>query len=166
VALETEGPGPSQFASPVHGILVSDDGIVYVADRANRRLQLFTPDGKYLTQMFLNRTGPSPDSVSGLAFSPDRAQTYLYLSDFGNSHIAVVDRKTLTILYQFGTRGAEPGNFQGIHHIAVDSKGNLYAVEVAPGSRAQKFLFKGFSATLPANALTAEQLTATPPLLP
>jgi hypothetical protein len=63
-------------------------------------------------------------------------------------------------------RGPEPGNFQGIHHIAVDSKGNLYAAEVAPGSRAQKFLFKGFSATFPANALTAEQLTARPPSRP
>ena len=165
-SLETEGAGPGQFASPVHGILVSDDGIVYVADRANRRLQLFTPDGKYLTQMFLNRTGPSPDSVSGMAFSPDPAQTYLYLADFGNSHIAVLDRKTLTVLYQFGTRGPEPGNFQGIHHIAVDSKGNLYAAEVAPGSRAQKFIFKGFSTTPPANALTAEQLAAKPPSRP
>ena len=160
------GPGPGQFASPVHGTVVSDDGIANVADRANRRLQLFTPDGKYLTQMVLNRGGPSPASVSGLAFSPDPAQTYLYLADVGNSHIAVLDRKTLKILYQFGTRGAEPGNFRGIHHIAVDSRGNLYAAEVASGSRAQKFLFKGFSLTLPANALTAEQLAARPPPRP
>ena len=143
-------------------MLVSNDGILYVADRSNRRVQLFTPDGKYLTQIFLNRAGPSSGSVSGLAFSPDPAQKFLYLSDYGNSHIAVVDRKALKVLYQFGVRGPEPGNFQGIHHIAVDSKGNIYTAEVAPGARAQKFLYKGMSPTLPANALTDAQLAAKP----
>jgi len=161
-ALDTEGLGSERFASPVHGVLVSNDGMLYVADRSNRRIQVFTPDGKYITQMFLNRGGPASGSVSGLAFSPDPAQKYLYLSDYGNSHIAVVDRKSLTVLYQFGVRGKEPGNFQGVHHIAVDSKGNLYTAEVAPGARAQKFIFKGMSNTLPPDALTPEQLAAKP----
>jgi DNA-binding beta-propeller fold protein YncE len=161
-ALDTEGPGPEKFAGPVHGILVSNDGVVYVADRTNRRVQIFTPSGKYLTEMFLNRAGPAPESVSGMAFSPDSAQKFLYLSDFGNSHVAVVDRKTLKVLYQFGRRGTEPGNFQGIHHIAVDSKGNLYTGEVVPGSRAQKFVFKGLSEKPPPNALSAEQLAPAP----
>ena len=101
--------------------------------------------------------------MSGLAFSPDKEQQFLYLSDYGNSHIAVVDRKTLEVLYQFGKRGAQPGNFQGVHHIAVDSKGNLYTAEVAPGARAQRFLFKGMSSTLPSNALTAADLAPKPP---
>ena len=74
----------------------------------------------------------------------------------------MVDRKALKVLYQFGVRGAEPGNFQGIHHIAVDSKGNIYTAEVAPGARAQKFLYKGMSPTLPSNALTDAQLAAKP----
>jgi DNA-binding beta-propeller fold protein YncE len=157
-ALDTEGEGSPMFASPVHGVTVSNDDIVYVVDRSNRRVQLFSPDGKYLKQLFVNRAGPSGGSASGLAFSPDKDQQFLYVSDYGNSHIVIVDRKKLQILYQFGKRGAEPGNFQGIHHIAVDSKGNLYAAEVAPGARAQKFNFKGLSATLPANALSAADL--------
>jgi DNA-binding beta-propeller fold protein YncE len=152
-ALDTEGPGSPKFASPVHGIVVSDDNLVYVADRSNRRLQVFTPEGKYLTQMFVNRAGPSPDSVSSIAVSPDKDQTFLYLADFGNSHVIVADRKKLEVLYQFGKRGAAPGEFQGLHHIAVDSKGNLYAVEVAPGARIQRFAFKGISSTLPPNAV-------------
>jgi hypothetical protein len=160
--LDTEGSGSDVYASPVHGVLVSNDGILYVADRTNRRVQLFTPDGKYLTQLFLNRAGPASGSVSGLAFSPDPAQKFLYLSDYGNSHIAVVDRKALKVLYQFGVRGKEPGNFQGIHHIAVDSKGNIYTAEVAPGARAQKFLYKGLSPALPPNALTDAQLAPKP----
>jgi len=161
--LDLEGPGSERFASPVHGVLVSNDDIVYVVDRSNRRVQLFAPDGKYLKEMFLNRAGPAGGSVSGLAFSPDKEQQFLYLSDYGNSHIAVVDRKTLEILYQFGKRGPQPGNFQGVHHIAVDSKGNLYAAEVAPGARAQRFLFKGMSSTVPPNALTAADLAPKPP---
>lgn len=161
-ALDTEGDGSPKFASPVHGVLVSNDDIVYVVDRSNRRVQLFTPEGKYLTQIFINRAGPSSGSASGLAFSPDKAQQFLYISDYGNSHIVIVDRKKLEILYQFGKRGAEPGNFQGIHHIATDSKGNIYAAEVAPGARAQKFNFKGMSSTLPSNALTADDLAVKP----
>jgi DNA-binding beta-propeller fold protein YncE len=160
--LETEGPGPPRFASPVHGIVVSNDNIVYVGDRSNRRVQMFTPKGKYLGQFFVNRAGPSTDSVCGFALSPDKAQQFLYIPDFGNSHIVVVDRKKLQVLYQFGKRGAAPGEFQGVHHIAVDSKGNLYAGEVAPGARVQRFAFKGLSSTLPPNALTPAELSTKP----
>jgi hypothetical protein len=161
-ALDVEGPGSPQFGSPVHAIKVSTDGMVYVADRSNRRVQVFTVDGKYVTQMFVNRAGPSSGSAAGLALSPDAAQRFLYVADYGNSHIAVVDRKSLTILYQFGQRSAKPGDFQGLHHLAVDSKGNIYTGEVAPGARAQRFLFKGTSTTRPPNALTPAQLAATP----
>ena len=156
--LDTDGDGSPHFGNPVHAVKLSKDNLLYVADRSNRRIQVFTPAGKYVTQVFINRAGPSPGSVAGLAFSPDPQQRFLYAADYGNSHIAVLDRKSLTVLYQFGTRAATPGNFQGPHHIAVDSKGNLYVAEVAPGNRAQKFLLKGMSPTPPPNALTAEQL--------
>jgi hypothetical protein len=157
-ALDTEGEGAAQFGSPVHAVKVSNDGLVYVADRPNRRVQVFTPEGKYVRQMFLNRAGPSAASAAGLAFSPDREQRFLYISDYGNSHIAVVDRKSMTVLYQFGQRSPAPGDFQGIHNLAVDSKGNIYTGEVAPGARLQKFVYRGLSKTLPPNALTAKQI--------
>lgn len=160
--LDTEGPGAPQFGSPVHGIKVANDGHVYVADRSNRRVQVFTTDGTYVTQMFLNRSGPSNGSAAGIALSPDPEQRFMYVADYGNSRIAVVDRKTLTVLYQFGERSAKPGDFQGLHHIAVDSKGNIYTGEVAPGARMQRFLYKGLSTSVPSSALTAEQLAAKP----
>jgi DNA-binding beta-propeller fold protein YncE len=160
-ALDSEGPGSPQFGSPVHSVKVSNDGLVYVADRPNRRVQVFTLDGKYQTQVFINRT-VTQQSAAGVAFSPDAAQRFLYVADYGNSHILVLDRKTLTVLYQFGQRSAKPGDFQGLHQFAVDSKGNLYTGEVAPGARAQKFVFKGLSSTLPPNALTQAQLAASP----
>lgn len=160
--LDTEGDGSPQFGSPVHGIKVSHDGRVYVADRSNRRVQVFSTDGKYLTQMFLNRAGPATGSAAGISFSPDREQQFMYVADYGNSRIAVVDRKRLIVLYQFGERSAKRGHFQGLHHMAVDSKGNIYTGEVAPGARVQRFTFKGMSTTLPPNALTAAQLAARP----
>ncbi len=156
--LDTEGDGPAMFASPVHSVLVSNDNIVYVGDRSNRRIQLFTPEGKYIKQVFINRAGPAAGTVCGLAFSPDKDQQFLYAADYGNSHIVVLNRKTMEVLYQFGKRSAAPGDFQGVHHIAIDSKGNLYTAEVAPGARAQRFAFKGMSSTLPPNAFTSEQL--------
>jgi DNA-binding beta-propeller fold protein YncE len=161
-ALDTEGEGSPQFGSPVHAVKVSNDGLVYVADRPNRRVQVFTVDGRYLRQMFLNRGGPSPHSAAGLAFSADREQRFLYVADYGNSRIAVVERKSMTVLYQFGQRSAAAGNFQGLHNLAVDSKGNIYTGEVAPGARLQKFVYKGTSKTLPPNALTDAQLAAAP----
>jgi len=82
----------------------------------------------------------------------------MYVVDYGNSRIVVLDRKSLTVLYQFGSISAKPGDFQGPHHAAVDSKGNIYVVEVVPGNRAQRFVFKGLLATPPANALTPSQL--------
>jgi len=151
--LDTEGNGSPQFGGPVHAVKVSNDGLVYVADRPNRRVQVFTPDGKFVTQTFINRSGPSPQSAAGLAFSPDAQQQFLYVADYGNSHIAVLDRKSLQLLYQFGQRSEKPGDFQGLHHLAIDSKGNLYTGEVAPGARAQRFVFKGLSNTLPPNAI-------------
>jgi sugar lactone lactonase YvrE len=123
-----------------------------VADRGNRRIQIFDLNGKYIDQVFINRSGPNSQSAAGLAFSPDSEQRFMYVADYGNSHIVVVDRKKLRVLYQFGARSARPGDFQGIHNIAVDSKGNLYTAEVAPGARAQRFVFKGMGqAPTPAN---------------
>jgi sugar lactone lactonase YvrE len=69
----------------------------------------------------------------------------LYVSDFGNGHIFIVNRKTLDVIGHFGEMGAEPGNFRNTHHIATDSKGNLYTAEVNPGSRVQRFVFKGIN---------------------
>lgn len=156
--LENDGPGPQQFGSPVHNVKISNDGLVYVADRSNRRIQIFDVQGKYIDQIFINRAGPSAGSAAGITFSPDREQRFMYVADYGNSRILVLRRKPARVLYQFGLRAAAPGNFQGVHFISVDSKGNLYTAEVLPGNRVQKFLFKGLASAPPGNALTAEQL--------
>ena len=134
--------GPEQFAT-VHGIEVSNDGLVYVADRNNSRIQVFTIDGDYATQGFINRQGDSASTAAGLAFSPDAQQQFMYVADQGNSHIHIVDRQTLEVLDSFGTNGENPGEFQALHHIASDSHGNLYTAEAQRGRRVQKFELTG-----------------------
>jgi hypothetical protein len=51
----------------------------------------------------------------------------------------IVNRRTLDSVGAFGSRSGRPGDFQSLHNIAADSKGNLYTAEVAPGARIQKF---------------------------
>jgi hypothetical protein len=125
-------PGPQQFGGPVHAIRVSNDGFVYVADRSNGRVQVFTLAGKYVTQLF---TGGSPGA---LALSPDAVQRFLYVGE-GNQ-ILIVDRKTLAILAT--DRFGKPGTVRP-HHMAIDSKGNVYTAELDYGT--QRFAFKGLS---------------------
>jgi DNA-binding beta-propeller fold protein YncE len=163
--LARETPAPEAFGGPVHSVKVSNDGMVYVADRANRRVQVFSLDGRYQTQTFINPAGPASGSAAGLTLSPDGAQQFMYVADYGNSRVLALDRKSLQVLYQFGGYGTAPGQFRCPHHLSADSKGNLYVVEVLPGNRAQRFAFKGLSESTPSNALTPAQLSApqTPP---
>jgi len=127
-------PGPPQFGRPVHAIKVSNDGLVYVADRDNGRIQVFNVDGKYIRQLFIN-----PGGVPGaIALSPDAAQRFLYVGDSGNSRVVIVNRKTLEIVGEFVKKGS-----LSPHHMAVDSKGNIYTAELNRGT--QRLICKGTS---------------------
>jgi mannose-6-phosphate isomerase-like protein (cupin superfamily) len=128
------GDGPSNF-SIVHAIRLSKDGIVYVADRENRRVQSFTTDGKFLKQIVKTDTQFARD----LAFSADPDQQFLYVGN-GND-IVIVDRKAMQIVGSVKL----PGMIGGGHHIATDSKGNIYIAGTTMGL--QKLTFKGMSAT-------------------
>jgi hypothetical protein len=121
----------------VHAIKVSKDGMVYVADRSNQRVQVFTTAGKYVTQVTIGARG---QTAAGLALSPDGQQQFLYIANLGDSQVVILNRKTLETVGTFGSPGSEPGQFQTLHHLAVDSKGNIYTAEIGRGRRAQKFV--------------------------
>jgi len=125
-----DGPGPEQF-SIVHAIRVAYDGTVYVADRENRRVQMFTRDGKFLTQ----RVRHNAPFARNLALSADAEQQFLYVG--GGVDIVVLDRWTLEIVDLIGG----PGFLGGGHQIATDSKGNIYVAATTRGL--QKLAFKG-----------------------
>jgi hypothetical protein len=126
------GDGPSNL-SIVHAVRLSKDGIVYVADRENRRVQSFTPDGKFLKQIVKTDTQFARD----LALSADPDQQFLYVGN-GND-ILIVDRKAMQIAGSIKL----PGMIGGGHHIATDSKGNIYIAGTTMGL--QKLTFKGMS---------------------
>jgi sugar lactone lactonase YvrE len=143
----TDPNGPEHFNS-VHAVKLSHDGLVYVGDRSNRRVQVFTIDGKYLGQVFVNPTAKDFRTASGLAFSTDPQQQYIFVADYENGQMHIVDRKALKQIGSFGRKGEKRGEFVGLHTVAVDSKGNLWTAETQPkplGSRIQRLVSKGMS---------------------
>ncbi|MGQ0736888.1 MAG: hypothetical protein ACT4QD_24960 [Acidobacteriota bacterium] len=136
-------PPAKQFRNPVHCADLSNDGFVYVCDRVNNRLQVFRPDGTFVKEAFLAKNTRASGSVWDVAFSRDPQQRYLYVADGINNRIYVLQRDTLEVLTSFGDGGRQPGQFYGVHSIAVDSKGNIYTTETWEGKRLQKFVFKG-----------------------
>jgi DNA-binding beta-propeller fold protein YncE len=142
-----QGPPPEQF-NLVHSVLISNDDLVYVADRSNNRIQVFKPDGTFVREAFVARdTGTPVGTVIDLAVSPDPAQWFLYVAS-GDERIRILNRDSLQTVGRIGRLGYYPGQFHHLHVIAVDSKGNIYAGDAtAVGRRVQKFLFKGFSST-------------------
>ena len=141
-----EAPPAQQFRNPVHCADLSKDGLVYVCDRQNNRLQVFTKEGKFVKEAFYAKNSLSEGAVWDVAFSKDAAQTYLFLADGRNMRIRVLRRDTLEELTSFGDGGRQPGQFYAVHSIATDSKGNLYTTETYEGKRVQKFSYKGLKA--------------------
>jgi hypothetical protein len=134
--------GPPQFGLP-HAVKVSNDGIVYVADRINNRIQLFTSAGKYLRTVRVTNDDAAVVPVpAGFSFSPDKRQQFLYVVDSGPMRVVIFDRETMRQIGVVGMRGANPGEFNIVHHMAADSKGNLYTAEIVTNRRAQRFVLQ------------------------
>ena len=127
----------------MHCADLSNDGFLYVCDRVNDRIQVFRPDGTFVKEAFIAKNTRASGSVWDVAFSKDPQQRYLYVADGINNRIYVLQRDTLELLTSFGDGGRQPGQFYGVHSIAVDSKGNIYTTETWEGKRVQRFVFKG-----------------------
>ena len=140
-----QGPPPPQFNNPVHAVLVSNDGLVYVADRTNNRLQVFRLDGTFIKEVFISRnTLQAEGTVHGFATSQDKDQKFLYVMDGSNKAVRVLNRQTMEIVSSIGGHaGHNAREFFHAHSIAVDSKGNLFIGEVNNGQRYYKYAFKG-----------------------
>jgi len=138
-----DAPPAQQFRNPVHCAEMSVDRLVYVCDRVNDRIQVFTPEGKFVKEQFIAKRSLADGSVWDIAFSKDAQQKYLYLADGRNQKVYIIERQPLQLLTSFGDGGRQPGQFFGAHSIAVDSKGNIYITETYEGKRVQKFSYKG-----------------------
>jgi len=138
-----DAPPAQQFRSPVHCAELANDGLLYVCDRPNDRIQVFTREGKFVKEMLIAKQSLGEGSVWDIAFSRDPQQRYIFLSDGRNMKVRILLRDTLQELTNFGDGGRQPGQFFGVHSIATDSKGNIYTTETYEGKRLQKFVYKG-----------------------
>jgi len=128
-----------QFGNPVHCVRPTREGLVYVCDRVNNRMQIFRKDGTFVSEAFFERDTLLSGSVSELAFSPDAGQRFIYMVDGVNNELRIVERTTNEILARVGRPGRYAGQFNVVHNVAVDSQGNVYTTEVNTGQRVQKF---------------------------
>ena len=140
---DPKAPVAQQFRNPVHCADKSNDNLVYVCDRPNNRLQVFTPEGKFVKEAFYARNTLGDGSTWDIAFSKDPQQRFIFLLDGQTNKIRILLRETLEELTNFGDGGRQPGLFYGVHSVAIDSKGNLYTTETYEGKRLQKFVYKG-----------------------
>ncbi len=123
-------------------VALSRDGLVYVCDRKNNRLQVFRKDGTFVTEGRVSPATLGNGSVWDVAFSPDAAQQFVYVADGQDMKVFVLNRKTLATVSSFGSGGRWPGGFYGVGSIAVDAKGTIYTGETYEGKRVQRFMRK------------------------
>jgi DNA-binding beta-propeller fold protein YncE len=137
---------PAKQFSTVRCARLSADGLVYVCDSRNDRIQVFRKNGTFVKEARVAPQTLGEGSVWDLAFSSDPRQQYLYVADGMNMQIHILDRQSLRELASFGDGGRQPGEFYAVHSLATDSHGNLYTVETYEGKRVQKFIYKGLGA--------------------
>ena len=134
--------GATPFNAPAC-VALSKDGLVYVCDRRNNRIQVFRKDGTFVKEAVVEKATRGEGSVWDVAFSSDAEQRFLYVADGSNQKVWILNRQTLAPVSSVGAGGRWPGHFYGVSSVAVDSAGNLYTGETYEGKRVQKFLLKG-----------------------
>jgi hypothetical protein len=147
---DPKGP-PSQMFRTVHCTAIANDGLVYVCDRANNRIQVFKKDGTYVKEAWVQRDSIGDGAIFDMDFSKDAQQRYLFVADGNNHRVWTLLRDPLQIVSHFGNGGRMPGEFYAIHNLALDSKGNVYTCETYEGKRVQKFVYKGLGAAAQTN---------------
>ncbi len=133
------GPMPKEFRGHLT-LNISNDGLVYAADRNANRIQVTTKQGKFLKEFILAPMTGVGGSTGGVMFSPDKRQRLVYISDLTNNHLWFLNREDGKIVGRMGSMGENGGQFYGLHMIAVDSKGTIYTGEVFGGERVQRFV--------------------------
>lgn len=136
--------------SDVSCVEISRDGMVYVCDKSNNRIQVFDKSGKFVKEGYVakNTKGAvvnatiiinAVGSVWDVAFSNDQAQRFLFVADGVNKKVHILNRDSLAEVGSIGSGGRYPGQFLVVNSVATDSQGNLYTGETHHGKRVQKF---------------------------
>jgi len=133
------GPMAADFVGHLT-LNVSNDGLVYAADRNGNRIHVTTKQGEFLNEFVMAPSTGAGGSTGGIAFSPDAEQQYLYISDLTNNRIWFLNRDDGALLGHMGRMSDAGGLFYGLHMISVDSEGSIYTGEVQNGERVQRFV--------------------------
>jgi len=157
-------PEEEQFAPTLHFIEISNDRRVYVGERGQNRIQVFTTEGEWLQDIYvspntpaqrggcagLRETSASPmpvgtfySSICGsmykMIISKDPEQKYLFVADAHNDVVWEVERESGETLGYFGGNGRLAGQFHFANAIGIDTFGNIFVGEVDTAKRIQKF---------------------------
>jgi len=138
-AYDPGSPRAKQFRNPVHCVRIARDGLVYVCDRGNDRIQVFRKDGSFVKEYSVEPATRGPGSVWDIVLSDDADQKYLFITDGTNNEVHILMRENGEPLGSFGHAGRNAGQFHWVHTMAIDSHGNLYTGDVDTGKRVQKF---------------------------
>ena len=142
-AYDPAQPPSRQFSNPVHCVRMSREDLLYVCDRTNNRIQVFTRAGEFKQEFRVETQTVANGSVWDMVLSQDPAQKYMYVADGANGRIYILRRSDGQQVGQFGRTGRMAGEFKWIHNLAIDGDGNLYTAEVGFGRRVQKFVRGG-----------------------
>jgi DNA-binding beta-propeller fold protein YncE len=137
---DPHAPLPRQFGRPVHCVRLAKDGLVYVCDRQNDRIQVFQKDGRFVTEYRVAPETTGLGSVWDLGLWPDPGQTLLFNGDGRNEQVRILRRSDGTIVGAFGRPGRGAGEFHWVHSLAIDSHGDVFTTEVDGGNRVQRFV--------------------------
>jgi DNA-binding beta-propeller fold protein YncE len=136
---DPKAPPFGMFRNPVHCVKLSKDGLVYVCDRVNDRMQVFRKDGTFVREWIFLKDTLGSGSVWDMYLWPDREQTYFINVDGANNEFRVVRRADGEVVGTYGRYGRNAGQFYGVHNVAIDSRGNVFTSEVFEGKRLQKW---------------------------
>jgi len=127
------------FRNPVHCVKIANDGLVYVCDRVNDRMQVFRKDGTFVREWIFLKETLGSGSVWDMYLWPDRDQTFFINVDGTNNEFRVVRRADGEVVGSYGRYGRNAGQFYGVHNVAIDSRGNVFTTEVFEGKRIQRW---------------------------
>lgn len=122
----------------VHCVARAADGLLYVCDRVNNRVQVFKEDGTYVTQYVFAPKTRGAGAAWAMQVSP-RDPDYGILVDGANNQMTIFRRKDGVVTSVVGRSGRNAGDFHWVHALAIDSKGDLYTGEVETAKRVQKW---------------------------
>ena len=145
-------PEERNFVPALHFVEISNDRLVYIGERGQNRIQVFTTDGEWQQDIYVHPETPAQRTCGSVEFMPgpcgtiykmvisiDPEQKYLFVADAANNVIWSIDRRSGRTLGHFGRPGRLAGQFNFPNAISIDSKGNIYTGEVSNGKRIQKF---------------------------